>query len=119
MTTKNKTPAAAEALESLENGFEPKHSRENAAYKMFGAILLQPALARHIPLAVQSSFSAYGRFTVRACAEGWGIEGIAHALTGFGLDGGDIVNAAIAAVPGDPERAFWQAIRQLCEGVAA
>jgi len=87
------------------------------ANKMFGAILLQPTLAKCIPIAIHSRLSAYGRFTIKACSEGWGIEGIETALIEFGLDGKNIISTAIQSVSGNPEQAFWNAVNHLCRQV--
>jgi len=91
-----------------------KHSTREA--EILGAVILCPQLTVCIPSAINAKFSCYGLFLIKACSEGWGIEGIRHALDGFGLDGDDIVNACLASVRGDPANTFWQAIRKLCEG---
>jgi len=94
------------------------NSSMKSANKMFGAILLQPKLARCIPIAIHSRLSAYGHFTIKACSEGWGIKGIENALNDFGLDGDDIISTAMQSVSGNPEQVFWNAVRQICDGAA-
>jgi len=93
---------------------QPDHSTRQAAEKLLGAVILQPQLAAQIPLAIHAQLSPYGRFVLKACTEGWGIEGIRHALDDFGLDGAGIVCACLSAVRGDPVNAFWAASRHLC-----
>lgn len=92
-------------------------SNVKAVEKIMGAVILCPQLAASIPPAIHARFSCYGLFMVKACAEGWGIEGIRHALDSFGLDGDGIVSACLSAVRGDPISIFWAASRHLCEVV--
>lgn len=104
---------------NLSSTTQRNHSTRHAAEKILGAVMLQPQLADCIPPAIHARFSCYGRFVVKSCAEGWGIEGIRNALDSFGLDGDDIVSACLSAVRGDPAFNFWHAARQLCERGAA
>jgi len=92
---------------------------KKAAEKMFGAIILQPQLANCIPPAIHAELSPYGLFILKACSEGWGIEGIKHALESFGLDGHGIVDSAMKSVHGDPVSTFWLATRHLCRAVTS
>jgi len=121
MTPKEKAPAAptTEALKESSTDSTTEHSTKQAAEKILGAVILQPYLAASIPLTIHARFSCYGLFVVKACAEGWGIEGIRHALDSFGLDGAGIVNTALNSVRGDPASIFWESARKLCEKVAA
>jgi len=109
MNNKNKTPAATGASEPFGIEFELKASQ------LFGACLIRPSLSHSIPIAIHSLLSPYGLFILKACSEGWGIEGIRLALDSFGLDGNDIISACLNAVHGDPARTFWAASRHLCE----
>ncbi len=110
-TTKKAAPAKKPPFHIKQ----ANHSTDKAAAKLLGAILIKPSLALWLPIKIQEQLSPYGLFLVKAAVDGWGIEGIRHALDSFGLAGDEIVKGCLRAVRGNPENAFCSAARQLCE----